>query len=471
VELVWVDGVSDLRCAVCGRTHAQELLARATVDWRDEPVAIARCGDCNAVILEAVLPPSSYDDSDWDWYVEHIAGLDAIAHTLAQIGAPAGARMLDVGCGYGFALDLARFLHGWQGIGLDPSIAAKRGSEELGLDIRPGTIDDALAPDERFDVILASEVLEHTADPRDFLAALERLLAPEGVVVLTTPDAELVHPENSAVTLFQVLSVGAHEFLIDRDGLTQLLEGAGLAAKVWKAGGTLKAVASHSPSTLRRVDEDPFVDLMDVVGYCETRGRAAPADSALALGMASRALKWTVSLAAFHHTADGLPRLREVLVARYGIDLDDPGAVDPSSELPLVLIVVFYYFGLYQLAHKRAARTAAAYFSAAAAIAKAKYESSNGYRDLETPELDVRARGNLAFAMARFDPDGVPAVLDSLDEAVRRGADHLGVAPELRARAEAELLHQRSAVRRLRRKVRTVTGTVRRRLSQPREYW
>lgn len=42
-------------------------------------------------------------------------------------------------------------------------------------------------PDEYFDLILCSEVIEHIADSRKALAEMRRLLAPSGVLILSTP--------------------------------------------------------------------------------------------------------------------------------------------------------------------------------------------------------------------------------------------------------------------------------------------
>jgi SAM-dependent methyltransferase len=48
-------------------------------------------------------------------------------------------------------------------------------------------------PDESFDIILCSEVLEHVPDPTKVLDELMRLLKPEGKLILTAPFSSLVH--------------------------------------------------------------------------------------------------------------------------------------------------------------------------------------------------------------------------------------------------------------------------------------
>ncbi|MEX0663516.1 MAG: class I SAM-dependent methyltransferase [Acidimicrobiia bacterium] len=464
MELEWVGGSVDLRCPVCAHTEDQDLLARVDVPWRDEPVDIARCSECGAVVLGAMLPPSMYTDADWDWYVEQIAGIEAIADTLGQTGMRRGVRMLDVGCGYGFALDLGRFLFEWEGVGLDPSIAAARGRRDLDLDIRPGTLDDAFEPDERFDVIFSSEVIEHIADPRDFLAAVRRRLAPNGILVLTTPDATAVTPETPWTTLYPVLSVGLHEFLVDAPGLERMLRDAGFHARVWHVGFSLRAVASIASKELAAVRQETRVALGDLASYCEMRCAAAEPGSALALGMATRQLKWMVSAHDFERASAHLPELRRALFDRYAIDLDDPKVLVGRAALPAVLTVIFYNLGLIQLWHEHSPRRAADSFEAAAWAGRAQWDLYGQYQDPETPAFEALARGHFALALARIAPEHVAAVLEDLDEGVTRGAGDVEMAATARARAEAELTSRRSPTRRAYRRLRSAAGRVRRRL-------
>jgi 2-polyprenyl-3-methyl-5-hydroxy-6-metoxy-1,4-benzoquinol methylase len=100
----------------------------------------------------------------------------------------AGKRTLDAGCGYG-AFSAA---------------ATARGARVVSLDIGPrlvalatvrahsrGLVADACRlpiRDESFDLIVSSEMLEHTATPLRAVAELARVLRPDGVLVLTTPN-------------------------------------------------------------------------------------------------------------------------------------------------------------------------------------------------------------------------------------------------------------------------------------------
>lgn len=59
-----------------------------------------------------------------------------------------------------------------------------------GYDVRfiKGEIDKLALPDASYDRIICTEVLEHTLDPDAILAAIARLLRPDGVAVVTVPN-------------------------------------------------------------------------------------------------------------------------------------------------------------------------------------------------------------------------------------------------------------------------------------------
>ena len=99
--------------------------------------------------------------------------------------------LLDVGCGAGlFAEPLARL--GADVVGVDPAPAAieaaRHHAEETGarLAYRAATV-EALAEEPRlFDVVSAMEVVEHTADPKLFVATAASLVKPGGLFLAST---------------------------------------------------------------------------------------------------------------------------------------------------------------------------------------------------------------------------------------------------------------------------------------------
>src|SRR5476651_220599 len=85
-----------------------------------------------------------------------------------------GLRMLDIGCGAGILSEpLARL--GAQMVGADPSeeniaVASAHAQESgVAVDYRATTAEDLAAAKERFDVVLAMEVVEHVVDVGAFV--------------------------------------------------------------------------------------------------------------------------------------------------------------------------------------------------------------------------------------------------------------------------------------------------------------
>lgn len=113
---------------------------------------------------------------------------------------PAGAKVLDLGCGNGSFLSLFQDRvrnhvpdRGWKLYGSDFSptgIAVARESFpgiEFFLADSSAPTGDILERVGQVDVILCTEVIEHLYDPRGLLRNIHSLLKPGGVAVLTTP--------------------------------------------------------------------------------------------------------------------------------------------------------------------------------------------------------------------------------------------------------------------------------------------
>ncbi|NGX98378.1 MAG: bifunctional 2-polyprenyl-6-hydroxyphenol methylase/3-demethylubiquinol 3-O-methyltransferase UbiG [Candidatus Afipia apatlaquensis] len=101
-----------------------------------------------------------------------------------------GLRILDIGCGAGLLCEPLTRL-GAQVIGVDPSatniavakLHAERG--HLSIDYRCTTIEE-MDPRERFDIVLAMEVVEHVVNVGMFLDRCAALLKPTSMMVAST---------------------------------------------------------------------------------------------------------------------------------------------------------------------------------------------------------------------------------------------------------------------------------------------
>ena len=101
-----------------------------------------------------------------------------------------GLRILDIGCGAGLLCEPFTRL-GAQVIGVDPSatnIAAARlhaDKGHLSIDYRCTTVEE-MDVRERFDIVLAMEVVEHVSDVGLFLNRCAAMLKPGGLMVIST---------------------------------------------------------------------------------------------------------------------------------------------------------------------------------------------------------------------------------------------------------------------------------------------
>src|SRR3569832_204603 len=109
---------------------------------------------------------------------------------LISLNCLSGLRVLDIGCGAGLLCEPLTRL-GAQVIGVDPSasnIAAARlhaARGHLSIDYRCTTVEE-IDPRERFDIVLAMEVVEHVSDVGMFIGRCAAMLKPGGLLVVSS---------------------------------------------------------------------------------------------------------------------------------------------------------------------------------------------------------------------------------------------------------------------------------------------
>ena len=195
-----------------------EQFGKLADDWWDPRGASAMLHKLNPVRLGYVR----------DWIDQHWS-LDE--HSRRPLEGKSG---LDVGCGAGLLAEpLARL--GAKVTAVDPAaelIAAARdhaAGQGLEIDYRVAAIEDV---DGMFDLITSMEVIEHTAEPQQFLVAVAERLAPNGLLILSTPNAT-AWSRLITITLaegFGVIPKGTHDFdkFIGPERMKQLMVNAGL---------------------------------------------------------------------------------------------------------------------------------------------------------------------------------------------------------------------------------------------------
>ena len=106
-----------------------------------------------------------------------------------------GKTVLDIACGSGFGSKIMEDAGAGYVVGADlssPAVVETRGVIDGGVCISDGTC-LGLA-DNAFDVIVSFETLEHVEKDEAFVAELRRILAPGGILILSTPNAIYTAP-------------------------------------------------------------------------------------------------------------------------------------------------------------------------------------------------------------------------------------------------------------------------------------
>lgn len=109
----------------------------------------------------------------------------------ARVDVTVPLRVLDTGCFEGLLLDQIREKTPWQACGLEPNERAVEVVRAKGHLVWHGHAEHAveiIPQDQRFDVVFMGQSIEHVDDPVRVMRRLRLLLAPGGVLVMSTPN-------------------------------------------------------------------------------------------------------------------------------------------------------------------------------------------------------------------------------------------------------------------------------------------
>jgi 2-polyprenyl-3-methyl-5-hydroxy-6-metoxy-1,4-benzoquinol methylase len=216
------------RCS-CGLVYVDPLPDPASVSAREEEAFHGGLRDETAEMFAAYY--RNYPDDPV------VRGFKATVGHLRELCG--GGRLVDVGIGTGLLLHLATRA-GFTARGVEiSSAAAERARAEFGVDVVVGDFlsCDVAGP---VDAITMADVVEHTPDPRAFLARAVELLRPGGVLFVAVPNhrsplfwvADLIARLPGLGPLAKRLYVPNHYYYFTPATLTRLVRDVGLEVKL-----------------------------------------------------------------------------------------------------------------------------------------------------------------------------------------------------------------------------------------------
>ncbi|MBU4414263.1 MAG: class I SAM-dependent methyltransferase [Proteobacteria bacterium] len=138
---------------------------------------------------------------------------------LAQFQ-PERCLLLDIGCSTGTLMNVAASM-GWEVEGVEPNPHAAYIARQQGFIVHEGFFSSVLDRHlkGKYQCVVMSDVIEHVPNPRDALIKARQLLAPNGFLLLSTPNLESFWCKR-----FQLKPM-EHLFLFNSKNLSQIVSG------------------------------------------------------------------------------------------------------------------------------------------------------------------------------------------------------------------------------------------------------
>lgn len=212
----------EIDCLLCNNLNRR-------IIYKGNSVAIVKCQECSFIYLSPRIKKEYMGEYYKDNY--YMIGNDSYKRKLYQreklkklYKFKRDGRILDIGCGDGIFLQLAK-QQGWETFGTEISKEAVEYATEVRKvnvintnDIKMAKFDECY-----FDVITLWHVLEHLYNPENTLQEIHRILKNDGVLVVALPNIESI--QSKIFKNYWVhLDIPRHLFHFSEDTIKKFLE-------------------------------------------------------------------------------------------------------------------------------------------------------------------------------------------------------------------------------------------------------
>ena len=155
---------------------------------------LVKCKSCNFVYAEQIPTQDELDEvyNSYDYNTENSSPTTAsmkkhidICNYIKSLGKISS--VLDVGCGKGAWLNIFKEF-GCDTFGTEYSDDLKTFASSIGHTMLDGGLFPIVRKDQKFDLIIFTEVIEHIQNPNEVLSYFNSILSNDGLIFITTPN-------------------------------------------------------------------------------------------------------------------------------------------------------------------------------------------------------------------------------------------------------------------------------------------
>jgi ubiquinone/menaquinone biosynthesis C-methylase UbiE len=238
-----------VQCCICESTDAKVVGEGKDYEYNtsSDVFSAVKCNSCGLVYLnprpgvsefERIYPANyhAFDFSAEDFGLVYKIRSKLEAKRLLSCckGLPDDAKILDVGCGDGFHLNLLRQYgkKSWTLEGIDLDKRAIEMASKSGLKVHQGSVESIDLPHNTYDLAFMIMTIEHVEKPGEVLKGVLRLLKPGGKILIITDSTDALD-----FKLFKKKYWGGYHFprhwnLFNKNSITKLAQKNGFEVEV-----------------------------------------------------------------------------------------------------------------------------------------------------------------------------------------------------------------------------------------------
>lgn len=188
--------------------------------WKEEIFKYWRCPNCQSYHishqpdLDKYYQDYPFARQKLDFFTKKI--FKNYFLQLKPYGFSSSKFILDYGCGSGIKVEYLQQQGYFNAVGYDPYSIKYNDKSVL---------------DKQYDFIISQDVIEHSPTPKDFLIQLHQLLKPNGLLLIGTPRANGINPNNPLAS-FHTFHAPFHLHLFSERALLELSQTVGFSTEV-----------------------------------------------------------------------------------------------------------------------------------------------------------------------------------------------------------------------------------------------